>query len=68
MTNHLLKSTPFRLVIRLPFMAFDDIQLVLDVLSRAKISVCIVGEIALNYYNVPRVIHVSTIQLYIILC
>ena len=23
-------------------------------------AACLIGEIALNYYNVPRVVHVST--------
>jgi hypothetical protein len=36
-----------------------DIRKVLGLLQEAGIPVCIVGELALNYYNAPRVIHVS---------
>lgn len=35
-----------------------DIQLLVRKLQEAHIAVCIIGEIALNYYNVPRMIHV----------
>lgn len=28
-------------------------------LNEADIPVCVIGEVVLNYYNVPRVVHVS---------
>lgn len=34
------------------------IRKVLDICRRKGISICIVGEVALNYYNVPRAINV----------
>ena len=34
----------------------------LQALKYADILTCSVGEIALNYYNVPRVIHVSILH------
>ena len=37
---------------------FDIIQAILAVLKDKDIPVCVVGEIALNYYNVPRIVHV----------
>lgn len=40
-------------------MAFPEIRDVLVLLQDADIPVCIVGEFALNYYNVPRVVHVG---------
>ena len=40
-------------------MRVADIQYVLRLLQDANITVCVVGELALNYYNVPRVIHVG---------
>lgn len=40
-------------------MESPDIRKVLGLLQEAGIPVCIVGELALNYYNAPRVIHVS---------
>ncbi|DAA78171.1 TPA_exp: Uncharacterized protein A8136_5874 [Trichophyton benhamiae CBS 112371] len=38
-------------------MEFSVMQLLLELLQRAGISVCIVGELALNYYNAPRIVH-----------
>lgn len=35
---------------------------VLATLQKENIPVCVVGEVALNYYNVPRVVHVSLWQ------
>lgn len=34
-----------------------DIRKVLGLLQEAGIPVCTVGELVLNYYNAPRVIH-----------
>ena len=39
-------------------MEYSDIRLLLGLLSEARILVCVVGELALNYYNAPRVVHV----------
>ena len=36
-----------------------QIKIVLYILKHANIPACIVGELALLYYNVPRVVHVS---------
>jgi hypothetical protein len=36
------------------------VKLALSTLKAANISACLIGEITLNYYNVPRVVHVST--------
>jgi hypothetical protein len=36
----------------------------LSILKTADVSACLIGEIALNYYNVPRVVHVSTLLAY----
>lgn len=33
---------------------------IVNALKSKSIPVCIIGELALNYYNVPWVIHVST--------
>ncbi|EEH39148.1 hypothetical protein PAAG_01610 [Paracoccidioides lutzii Pb01] len=38
-------------------MDFPYICLLLTLLQKANIPVCIVGELALNYYNPPRVVH-----------
>ncbi|KAL2368935.1 hypothetical protein BDBG_06425 [Blastomyces gilchristii SLH14081] len=38
-------------------MEFPNIHLLLSFLKDASIPVCVVGELALNYYNVPRVVH-----------
>ncbi|KKZ61107.1 hypothetical protein EMCG_04305 [[Emmonsia] crescens] len=38
-------------------MEFSQIRLLLGLLQQAGISVCIIGEFALNYYNAPRVVH-----------
>ncbi|KAK2762722.1 hypothetical protein FQN54_000896 [Arachnomyces sp. PD_36] len=38
-------------------MEFADIQLLVALLREANIPVCIVGELAFNYYNAPRVVH-----------
>lgn len=35
------------------------IKPILFALEERDIPACVVGEIALNYYNVPRVVHVS---------
>lgn len=39
-------------------MEYSDVRLLLGLLSEARILVCVVGELALNYYNAPRVVHV----------
>ena len=39
--------------------ALEIIKAVLSSLQREGIPACVIGEIALNYYNVPRVVHVS---------
>jgi hypothetical protein len=36
----------------------NDILHLLRVLEDGGITCCLVGELALNYYNVPRVVHV----------
>ena len=36
-----------------------ELKPALRLLEKDGIAVCIVGELALNYYNVPRVVHVS---------
>ena len=36
-----------------------QLKVSLRILEHAGILACLVGEIALNYYNVPRVLHVS---------
>ncbi|OJD20445.1 hypothetical protein ACJ73_08219 [Blastomyces percursus] len=38
-------------------MEFPDIYLLLSILKDASIPVCVVREFALNYYNVPRIVH-----------
>jgi hypothetical protein len=35
----------------------------LRIFDHAGIPACLVGEMALNYYNVPRVLHVSVLEL-----
>ncbi|KID83977.1 ser/Thr protein phosphatase [Metarhizium guizhouense ARSEF 977] len=40
-------------------MDLTPIKVAAVILERHGISMCIVGELALNYYNVPRVCHVS---------
>jgi hypothetical protein len=35
------------------------LKVALRILEHGGIPACLVGEIALNYYNVPRVLHVS---------
>jgi hypothetical protein len=35
------------------------IKAVLSSLQRKGIPACVIGEIALNYFNVPRVVHVE---------
>ena len=37
----------------------EIILTVLELLRQNEVPVCVVGEFALNYYNVPRVINVS---------
>lgn len=40
-------------------MAVNEVLIsVLSILYDKKIPVCVIGELALNYYNVPRVVHV----------
>ena len=41
-------------------MSLDLLQCVFQVLPQREIPFCIVGELALNYYNVPRVVHVGS--------
>ncbi len=41
-------------------MEFEDIRVLLALLLEAHIPVCIVGELALNYYNAPRIVHVCS--------
>lgn len=41
----------------------DALNLTLRTIRKGNIPVCVIGEIALNYYNVPRVVHVSLLQL-----
>ncbi len=36
-----------------------QLKVALRILDHARIYACLVGELALNYYNVPRVLHVS---------
>ncbi|KAI9848713.1 MAG: hypothetical protein M1837_006800 [Sclerophora amabilis] len=38
-------------------MIVDDIRLLMGKFLQADIPICIVGELALNYYNAPRVVH-----------
>jgi len=38
------------------------IKVALAILAHSRIRACAVGELALNYYNVPRAIHVSYLQ------
>ena len=40
----------------------EHIDSVFHLLDAHGISACIIGELALNYYNVPRVVHVSDCQ------
>jgi hypothetical protein len=35
------------------------LKVALRILEHAGIPTCLVGELALNYYNVPRVLHVK---------
>ena len=42
-------------------MEFEDVYRLLALLLEADIPVCVVGELALNYYNVPRIVHVGPI-------
>jgi hypothetical protein len=39
-----------------------EIKVALRILDHAGIPTCLVGVVALNYYNVPRVLHVSVKQ------
>lgn len=39
-------------------MNFDDICHLLHILEDGGVASCLVGELALNYYKVPRVVHV----------
>ena len=43
--------------------AIEFIGSVFCLLSAHDIPGCIIGEIALNYYNVPRVVHVRDLHL-----
>ena len=42
--------------------AIHVISIALQALKYADILACLVREIALNYYNVPQIIHVSILQ------
>jgi hypothetical protein len=39
-------------------MEWDDIHHLMKFFTNRNIIFCFVGELALNYYNVPRVVHV----------
>ena len=39
--------------------AIEGLESVFDILTVHDIPVCLIGELALNYYNVPRVVHVG---------
>ena len=39
--------------------AIESLESVFDILTLHNIPMCLIGELALNYYNVPRVIHVG---------
>lgn len=39
------------------------LESVLSAIQQANIPVCVIEEIALNYYNVPRVVHESSHRL-----
>ena len=39
--------------------AMESLDSVFDLLTVHDIPVCLIGELALNYYNVPRVVHVG---------
>ena len=39
--------------------AIESLESVFDLLTVHDIPVCLIGELALNYYNVPRVVHVG---------
>ncbi|EEQ29707.1 uncharacterized protein MCYG_02526 [Microsporum canis CBS 113480] len=38
-------------------MEFSIVRLLLDLLQKGGIPVCIIGELAPNYYNAPRIVH-----------
>lgn len=38
--------------------ALPGIHVLIQVLSEEAIQYCLVGELGLNYYNVPRIVHV----------
>jgi hypothetical protein len=40
-------------------MEASQLKVALEILEHARIPTCLVGEVALNYYNVPRALHVS---------
>lgn len=40
-------------------METELIKSILQPIRKQSIPICLVGEIALNYYNVPRVLHVG---------
>jgi hypothetical protein len=40
-------------------MELDNVVKVVEQLVLGNIPLCIVGELALNYYNVPRAVHVG---------
>jgi hypothetical protein len=42
----------------------DDIDLLNYILSDDNITFYFIGELALNYYNMPRIIHLSPFYLY----
>lgn len=49
------------LVQKMAMEVFEVLSSVLSVLRQENVPVCIIGEVALNYYNVPRVVHVRNV-------
>jgi hypothetical protein len=43
-----------------------QLKVAIRILEHGGIPTCLVGEIVLNYYNVPRVLHVSSSSIYIV--
>jgi hypothetical protein len=41
-------------------MSLDLLQRVFQALSQREIPFCIVGELVLNYYDAPRVVHAGS--------
>lgn len=40
-------------------MSVDGLQTALDVLKSSGVATVVVGELVLNYYNVPCILHVA---------